>query len=64
MKPEWKCISTHGVDNKANEVIVYWCKGCGCLKIVNSVTYKARYLTPRRERERRREKLGDISDDR
>ena len=43
MAAEWKEIAPN----------VFWCKGCGCVKIAGIV--HARYLTPRHERERRAE---------
>jgi len=42
MRPEWRLLAPG----------VYWCRGCGCVKIETGCK-KARYLTPRRERERR-----------
>ena len=48
MKPEWKRL-----DAGNNEV--YWCRGCGCVKIVQ-VGKKTKYATPRREKERRANK--------
>ena len=42
-KPEWKQIASNA----------WWCKGCGCVKKYNALRDTWRYLTPRRERERR-----------
>lgn len=49
-KPEWKLIAPG----------VWWCKGCGRIKIVRDGGAPYRYLTPRRERDRRRdERVAD-----
>lgn len=42
MQPEWKTLAPG----------IYWCQGCGCVKI-EKPGKRTRYLTPRRERERR-----------
>lgn len=42
MKPEWKEL-VQGV---------YWCKGCGCIKMLRK-NKSILYLVPRREKERR-----------
>lgn len=46
-KPEWVLVATAN-----NGASVYWCRGCGCLKIVGFMR-ETRYRTPRRERLRR-----------
>ena len=49
IKPEWKELAEG----------LYWCRGCGCVKIEHKDKDKAtRYLTPRRERERRIKSKG------
>ena len=48
-KPEWKEIELGQYDR------IYWCKGCGCIKI-DKLGRKIRYETPRRERQRRIDK--------
>jgi hypothetical protein len=55
MKPEWKEVGAvqgvpYGTYGK-----IFWCKGCGCLKI-EQLGSQARYLVPRREKERRKNK--------
>lgn len=42
MKPEWKELAPG----------LFWCRGCGCVKIVREGK-RTRYITPRREKERR-----------
>lgn len=42
MQPEWKEIAPG----------LFWCRGCGCIKIVHK-DKRTRYSTPRREKERR-----------
>lgn len=42
MKPEWKEIAPG----------VYWCRGCGCIKLLRNGK-KLKYETPRREKQRR-----------
>ncbi len=51
-KPEWVELATG----------VYWCKGCGVVKLHMKGGKPARYKVPRREIERRRQKRGDIAD--
>lgn len=43
MRPEWKQLAPG----------IFWCKGCGCVKLVKT-NRRTRYITPRREKERRR----------
>ncbi len=50
LKPEWQRVAFDLIGDSNTEI--YWCKGCGCLKIVH-VGRRTRYETPRRERERR-----------
>lgn len=45
MKPEWEELAPG----------VFWCRGCGCIKIVKQ-GFRTRYQTPRRESERRKAK--------
>lgn len=43
MKPEWKELAPG----------IFWCRGCGCIKIVREGK-KTKYATPRREKLRRK----------
>jgi len=54
MKPEWVLINKGVYEYKK----IYWCKGCGCIKIEQSGV-RTKYLVPRREKERRQAKRGD-----
>lgn len=47
-KPEWKKLAPG----------VYWCRGCGCIKLspIGGKHPRPMYLVPRRERERRKAK--------
>ena len=59
MKPEWTLI---GYDDQQGQYI-FWCRGCGCLKLESIYTAtRTRYRVPRRERHRRLEKRGYIDD--
>lgn len=43
MQPEWKKLAPG----------IYWCQGCGCVKIVRK-NKPTKYKVPRRESERRK----------
>jgi hypothetical protein len=45
MKPEWKKIAEN----------IFWCRGCGCLKIIKD-NNTIRYHTPKKEYLRRKNK--------
>jgi len=54
-KPEWVQIAWQDESSLSWSPDVWWCKGCGCIKIAETGK-KTKYKVPRRERERRKAK--------